>query len=661
MALRLQRRALLGTLGTLAVAGCRSRSSEATFVAPRAVLIDDELALELHDLPGSREVTVTARTTVSFNDESTTWSASASFVSSSEGTVSVHEDPPVAGDYGGVDPMGLFWAMTPENAENAFFPPTRHEVTLTAAVDGEVLAETTIDRRLAVAGVGEQSLEGDLVGTIHTPPGEGSAPGVVLLHGSGGREMTSTARLLSSHGFVALSLKYFGVPDALPDLLSAVPVEYVGRAIDRLLDHPRVAGPGVGLWGASKGAELGLVVGSYDERVDAVVGLAPSSLVWEGFDAEGYPTGTSSWTHGGEPVPYLSYPDYDAVPESADPFEQPRSFYEYSQLQATPEEVAAATIPVERIEGDVLLFSGTDDQLWHSTSMAEQVLNRLAAREHPHRSEHRAFEGAGHLFQLPFLPTHGTSEFGGYPLGGTPGANARASREHWPAALDALADLEEGFEAEPPPVDADVEPGADGSGEDGRSSRSTGVVAAVLLTGAVVLGAVLYALPRSADRPASGDERAIEGEVTRVGAVRYLQGALGHAVGSTLFLGSAGLVWLLGFVRVAYVSVAVAFLVSANGLSIWAWDGLQSYFAARTPEHEETDDRRTLTANPLEADSRVELKAGAVMTAVFVALLVLGRLGLQLLGPRLFASLSVGCLAAGNVAALARAVSGSSR
>ncbi|PSQ29532.1 hypothetical protein BRD09_06065 [Halobacteriales archaeon SW_10_68_16] len=657
---RVRRRPLLAALGTVAVAGCNTTtSSDARFVAPRAALIDDELALEVQDLPGSREVEITARTTVSFDDESRTWSASATFLSSSEGAVSIHEDPPVEGDYSGVDPMGLFWAMTPEHADEAFFPPTRHEVTLTAAIDGETVARTTIDRRLAVAGVDEQPLEGDLVGTLWTPPGEGSPPGVLLLHGSGGSEMTSTARLLSSHGFVVVSLQYFGEPDVLPDVLSAVPVEYVQRAIDRLLDHPRVTGPGVGVWGVSKGAELALVLGSRDERIETVVAVSPSSLVWEGFDAGGYPTGTSSWAHEGEPVPYLPYPDYDAVPESADPFDRPRSFYEYSQLQAAPEQVAAATIPVERIDGDVLLFSGTDDRLWHSTSMGEQVRNRLQARDHPHRSDHRAVEGAGHFFQLPFLPTFGTSGFAGYPLGGTPEANARASREHWPVATDWLANLEDGFDAESPPVDPDVEPGTDA--DEGREPRSAGFVAAVLLTGTVVLGAVLYALPRWAGWIDAGseripeDDRAIESEVTRVDAVRYLQGALGHAIGSTLFLGLAGMLWLVGYEQLGYVSVAVAFLVSANGLSIWAWDRLQSYFAARTPEREATDDRRTLTANPLEADSWIELKAGAVMTGVFVALLVAGRFALQMFGPRLFAFLCVGCLALGNLVALATA------
>lgn len=652
MAPRLRRRAFLSSLGATAVAGCGSGSSEATFVAPRAVLIDEPLALEIHDLPGATEVEVTARTTVSWNDESRTWSASATFLSASDGTVSLHEIPPVEGAYDGVDPMGLFWAMTVESGENHFFPPRRHQVTLSADVGGETVAETTIDRLIAADGVTGRSLDGDLVGTLYTPPGEGPAPGVVLLHGSGGNPPTATARLLSSHGFVTLALRYFGPPDTLPDVLSAVPVEYVQRAIDRLLAHPRVAGPGVGLWGVSKGAELAAVVASHDQRVDTVVGLSPSSLVWEGFDAEGYPTGTSSWTRGGEPVPYLSYPDYETVPPGSDPFDHPRSFYEYSQLQAAPSEVAAAAIPVERIEGDVLLFSGTDDRLWHSTSMAESAIARLDAHDHPYRSDHRAFEGAGHAFQLPFLPTHGTSQGFGYPLGGAPEPNARASREHWPAAVDRFADLQEGFEPEPPPVEAD---GGEGSAGRDRALGYAGVVTTILVAGLVALGVRFSLRPGSPGAVDSGSDRAIESEVTRVGAVRYLQGSLGHAAGSTLFLWSGGLVWVLGSEMVAVVTVSVAFLLAANGLSIWAWDRLQTHFASRT---EQRDSSRTLTASPLSVDSRVEMKAGAVMVLVFVGLLVAGRLGLQALGPRPFGYLCVACLLLGNAVALANAVRG---
>lgn len=148
----------------------------------------------------------------------------------------------------------------------------------------------------------------------------------------------------------------------------------------------------------------------------------------------------------------------------------------------------------------------------------------------------------------------------------------------------------------------------------------------------------------------------IEDEVTRTEAVRYLQGALGHAVGSILFLLLGGLLWVVEYTLLAFVSIAVVFLLSANGLSIWAWDRLRTYFAARTAHPGETDLTRTLVASPLSVESRVEIKAGAVMTLVFIGLLVLGRFALELLGVRPFGYLLVGVLGGGNIAALAKAL-----
>jgi hypothetical protein len=153
----------------------------------------------------------------------------------------------------------------------------------------------------------------------------------------------------------------------------------------------------------------------------------------------------------------------------------------------------------------------------------------------------------------------------------------------------------------------------------------------------------------------SDTDREIEGEVTRFDAVRYLQGASGHTVGSTLFLLGGGLLWVVGYEILGGINVALAFLLSANGLSIWAWDRLRVYFEGRTVAPEETEPTRTLTLNPLSDDSLVEMKAGAVMTLTFVGFLLLGRLGLRLLGPRLAALVFVGCLGFGNLVALAHA------
>ena len=51
----------------------------------------------------------------------------------------------------------------------------------------------------------------------------------------------------------------------------------------------------------------------------------------------------------------------------------------------------AATIPVERIDGPVLLISGGDDAMWPSALMAGKVAARLAAHHHPYPVENLVY------------------------------------------------------------------------------------------------------------------------------------------------------------------------------------------------------------------------------------------------------------------------------
>ncbi len=62
------------------------------------------------------------------------------------------------------------------------------------------------------------------------------------------------------------------------------------------------------LLGVSKSAEAFLLYAADDPRVDAVVALAPSHVVWAnvgpGPDGELRPQ-HSSWSRGGEPLPFV--------------------------------------------------------------------------------------------------------------------------------------------------------------------------------------------------------------------------------------------------------------------------------------------------------------------------------------------------------------------
>jgi len=106
--------------------------------------------------------------------------------------------------------------------------------------------------------------------------------------------------------------------------------------------------------------------------------------------------------------------------------------------------VTRAAIPVERINGGVLLISGRDDQLWPSSQMADLVVARLHRYGFMHLSHHLSYEQAGHAIGTPYRSTTGLTRSVhpvtkiAYPMGGTPAGYARAQADSWPQALGFL-------------------------------------------------------------------------------------------------------------------------------------------------------------------------------------------------------------------------------
>ncbi len=231
--------------------------------------------------------------------------------------------------------------------------------------------------------------EGGLVANLWLPAGEGPFPGVLLLGGSGGGIdwQDHVGEQLAGRGFVALALAYFGLP-SLADELERIPLEYVEHGLTYLRLDRRVDVERIGVVGVSKGGELALLVASKRPELRAVVAFVPSGLVWQTV-ASGFPS-TSSWSYRGAEVAFVPYGSVDQPRAIAD-------FYTAGIEQATPETLAAATIPVERVNGPILLLSGHDDNLWPSTGLCERIVARLAEHDFGHPVEHRAYDGAGHL------------------------------------------------------------------------------------------------------------------------------------------------------------------------------------------------------------------------------------------------------------------------
>lgn len=433
------RRDLLCGLGVAVVgslAGCTATQAP-TVEVPASALTDERVRVVVGGVPSDASLRLRASAR---SETGETWTARARF-DVDDGRVAVAQAAPVDGTYTGTDPMGLIWSMRPAQASQplppstVFVPGDAYEVTLTAEVGGEPVAEATTTRRLFDPDVDQRAVDrDDLVGTFVAPPADEPAPGVVHLHGAGGEPHLPTARLLASRGFPTLALQYFGAPDPVPDTLAEVPVAYVQRAMDWLREQPEVADTAVGLVGYSRGGSLALLAASQFDAVGAVVGWVPSGVVWEGLGRDRTPAGTSAWTVDGDPVPYLELADAAPGP----PPTPGLPYFEPALREASETALADATIPVEDADAPIHLVSATDDRRWPSTALSERAIARLDAVDYPHAYGHDRYEGAGHYLTLPYLPTAGLDRDRYNVYGGTPAATARASEGVWRTTLSVL-------------------------------------------------------------------------------------------------------------------------------------------------------------------------------------------------------------------------------
>lgn len=268
-------------------------------------------------------------------------------------------------------------------------------------------------------------------------------PGIMVLGGSEGGRPRYLARLLATQGFTTLALQYFGRAP-LPRHLVEVPLEQLSQAAQWLRERPECTGSPIGIIGASKGAELALLVAStMPEKFGCVVAFAPSAVSFAGVTSSPKGRRRSSWSHQGRPVAFVPYGQ--AAPRLSLQGLSVRAMYEIG-LDDT-QAVQKAMIPVERIQAPIMLISGARDRMWPSSKMAAMINTRLA--EHGCQPAHHLdYPNAGHSF-VPWAPGPEMSGLGRianrirlagfgppFALGGKPRANREALKDVWPRVVE---------------------------------------------------------------------------------------------------------------------------------------------------------------------------------------------------------------------------------
>jgi pimeloyl-ACP methyl ester carboxylesterase len=188
--------------------------------------------------------------------------------------------------------------------------------------------------------------------------------------------------------------------------------------------------------GFSRGGELALLLGSTFRQIKAVVAVVPSGVIWGSVEDDS----KAAWTYQGRHLPFMGL--QDLTPDQQKQVEKILHMSPFSSLplfQMMLENRAAvekASIPVEKINGPVLLISGNDDRMWPSTMLADMVMERLKQAKHPYPDRHLAYKSAGHFIPLPNLPATVNTVVDpisktAIALGGDPEHTAAAGADAW--------------------------------------------------------------------------------------------------------------------------------------------------------------------------------------------------------------------------------------
>jgi dienelactone hydrolase len=399
-------------------------------ITPNHALIDDNVKIVLQGFEKGQIVTVSASYT---NSSGQILESHAEFLTDQRGRVNVATQTPISGTYQHADAMGLFWSMTPARDKKPVAGSTQNSLSpfnaqFDAIVKGQIVATATMQQWPATADVTRIPVHDQgLRGVLFLPSGKKPHPGVIFLGGSEGGLHEGPAAFLASKGYAVLTLAYFRYED-LPKSMENIPLEYFETAIDWLEARKEIRHDGIAVIGASRGTELALLLGSTFPQVRAVVAIAPSSVIWPGLGSPVDGSEPPAWIYKGQPLPFMSLRQLN--PEQKKRIDQllptnPNTPVLWCQIQLENKAaVNNASIPVEKINGPILLISGNDDKLWPSTEMADMIMNRLKEANHGFPDAYIAYPNVGHNIPLPNMPVL-------IRLGGNPESMAAAAVDSW--------------------------------------------------------------------------------------------------------------------------------------------------------------------------------------------------------------------------------------
>lgn len=218
--------------------------------------------------------------------------------------------------------------------------------------------------------------------------------------------LKKTEQWLVDNGISVLSLASWGTKQTVPDE-NLVPLDYLLNAAAYLKKEGYRK---IGVVGLSLGAVMALYAAALCPDISLTISISGFDMLFEGVLGRGsqYPSGRSSLTLKGKELPfqpfYLDKAGYQKEMKEAKKIHGEtygRGLWEKSIQKEKRDD---AMIPVEKIQGKILLLSAVRDTCWDSAGAAERIQKRVKDLEGSAIVVSKNYKHATHMLYPETVP-----------------------------------------------------------------------------------------------------------------------------------------------------------------------------------------------------------------------------------------------------------------
>lgn len=224
---------------------------------------------------------------------------------------------------------------------------------------------------------------------------------LTVIQGLKGLELPSKyAKMFAGKGYSALAMSYYG-SEGQPSAMRAIPLEQFRTACDTLKLYENGRFKRFGIYGNSKGAGMALLAASVVPDISLVIAASSFGHIMQGSGGKKLSPCKAMVSLDGRDFPYVANNGvFGAFLKRCVKEHNVRLLYFFDEWERKG--TAKNEIPVEKINGDILLLTSTNDESVPAKHDAETLISRLKRTGYAHSCKHINFENGSH--NLGYFP-----------------------------------------------------------------------------------------------------------------------------------------------------------------------------------------------------------------------------------------------------------------